>query len=59
MLFEKCEVFTRVLSAIDIPQLAEPFYTSACNKAPGKGSGCDLWSRHGKPLFYYRFGGMP
>jgi uridylate kinase len=48
---EKCEVFTRVLSAIDIPQLAEPFIRRRAIRHLEKGRVVILGAGTGNPYF--------
>lgn len=48
---EQAGVYTRVMSAIDIPQLAEPFIRRRAVRHLEK-TGRDLRGRYRKPLFY-------
>lgn len=48
---EKCDVFTRVLSAIDIPQLAEPFIRRRAIRHLEKGRIVILGAGTGNPYF--------
>ncbi len=53
---EKAGMYTRVMSAIDIPQLAEPFIRRRAIRHLGKEPSRDLCSRNRKSLFHDRFG---
>ena len=49
---EKLDVYTRVMSAIDIPQLAEPFIRRRAVRHLEKGARRDLRRRHRQSLFH-------
>ena len=52
---EKLDVYTRVMSAIDIPQLAEPFIRRRADAASGKKARRDFCRRNRQSVFYDRF----
>ena len=56
---EKLGVSTRVLSAIEMRQVAEPYMTAPSHAAPGERSRGDLRWRDWQPLLYDRYHGQP
>jgi len=54
---EKDGCSTRLLSAIEMHQVAEPFHPAAGDAAPGKRPGSDLRSGNWQPYFFHRYGG--
>jgi len=56
---ETLGVSTRVLSAIDMRQVAEPYIRRRATRHLEKGTRSDLRRRHGQSLFYHRYHRQP
>ena len=52
---EKEGIFTRLVSAIEMDKIAEPYIRRRAIRHLEKGQGRDILLRYRKPLFYYRF----
>ena len=55
---EKCEVQTRVMSAIEMNQVAEPYIRRRAIRHLEKGPRGDLCCRSRQPVFFHRHGGL-